>query len=131
MSNIDRTQMGLDALKIIGRNVSPTDGYFLENTQDAMTALAGGGQTGATQITAQMSRFTTVATAADSGKLPPAIPGLQITVTNASAASMNLYPFLGDAINALGANAAFALATVKTAIFTCYVAGQWHSLLSA
>lgn len=103
-----------------------------EGTADALTAHAGGTQGAALQIVAQMSRFTTVGTAADSAKLPASVAGLSLTVTNAAAAnSMNVFPQTGDAINALGANAAFALAAGKTATFNCFTAGQWHTILSA
>jgi predicted RecA/RadA family phage recombinase len=99
---------------------------------NALTAHAGGGQANATPILAQIARFTTVATAGDSGLLPAAGPGLEVTVTNAAAAnSMNVFPNTGDQINSLGANAAFALAAGKTATFFSTVAGQWHSILSA
>lgn len=102
------------------------------SSQDAMTAHAGGGQANATPITVSIARFTIVATAGDSAKLPVATPGLEITVINAAAVnSMNVFPATGDAINALGANAAFALAATKVATFYCTVAGQWHSQLTA
>lgn len=99
---------------------------------NGLTAHAGGGQGSATPCTAVINRFTTVATAADSGVLPVSAPGMQITVTNAAATnSMNLFPATGEQVNALGANAAFALAAGKTASLTCAVAGQWHAVLSA
>jgi len=103
-----------------------------EGAADSLTAHSGGGQTSALLLTAQLNRITTVAAGNDSVKLPASIAGLTIQVTNAAAAnSANVYPQTGDAINALGANAAFALAAGKTAAFTCYTAGQWHSILSA
>lgn len=99
---------------------------------NGLTAHAGGGQGSATPCTAVINRFTTVATAADSGVLMASAPGMSVTVTNAAATnSMNLFPASGDQINALGANAAFALAAGKTAQLTCAVAGQWHAVLSA
>jgi hypothetical protein len=99
---------------------------------DAITAHAGGGQGSAVQLTTMLNRVTVVGTAADSVKLPLAAPGMSITVTNATAStSMNVFPATGDQINALGANAAFALAGTKTATFNSTVAGQWHSLLTA
>jgi hypothetical protein len=102
------------------------------SSQDGLTAHAGGGQGSAFQIATSIARFTTVGTAGDSSKLPVSAPGLQITVVNAAAAnSMNVFPATGDAINALGANAAFALAANKTATFFCTAAGQWHSILTA
>lgn len=107
-------------------------GILMWNTKDNLTAFAGGGQTGGVPITEQMTRFTTVATGGDSSKLPKSQPGMSYTITNAAAAnSMNVFPFLGDQVNALGANTAFALAAGKTCEFVCYTAGQWHTLLSA
>jgi hypothetical protein len=105
--------------------------------KDSITAAAGGGQANATLIISQINRITTVVTAADSVKLPPAsaqgaVPsGTEVTITNAAAAnSANVYPATGDQINALGVNAAFALAAGKTASFTAF-SGQWHAMLSA
>lgn len=111
-------------------------GYFgsLETMSNVngVVAFAGGGQTSATPLTAMMSRITTVTTAGDSVVLPATAPGLQLLVVNAGAGnSLNVFPASGDAINALGANVAFALASTKTVTFYCMNAGQWHSLLSA
>jgi hypothetical protein len=108
-------------------------GLQYESTQDNLTAKAGGGQAGATQITAMNARVTTVGTAADSVVLPKAAAGLIVYVTNAHATnSMNVFPAVGDAINALSANTAFAVAATKTCAFVCYSnGGPWHSLLTA
>lgn len=100
--------------------------------QDAMTAHAGGGQGAGTPIANVINRFTVVASANDSSLLPASKPGMQITVINAAGAnSMNVFPAVGEQVNALGANAAFALAAGKTVTFYCTVAGQWHTILSA
>ena len=99
--------------------------------QNGLTALAGGGQTGATQITRTISRFTTVATGGDSSMLPPAAAGLSYTVLNSGAASMNVFPTVGDYINAGAVNAAFAVANAKSATFFCAVNGYWNAILSA
>jgi len=45
--------------------------------------------------------------------------------------SANVFPSTGDAINALGANNAFAMAAGKVALFLCASAGQWHTILTA
>lgn len=104
----------------------------LFSAADGLVAHAGGGQASATPITTQMSRFITVATAADSAVLPASVPGMSYTVSNAAAAnSMNIFPATGEIINALSANAAFAIAAGKTCEFVCMKTGQWHSLLSA
>jgi hypothetical protein len=53
-------------------------------------------------------------------------------VVNAAAAnSMNVFPAVGEKINALAANAAFAVAANKVAVFYVTGPGQWHSLLTA
>lgn len=104
----------------------------LSSTANAITANAGGGQTNAVQLAAAINRVTTVATAADSVKLPAATAGAELTVINAAAAnSMNVFPTTGDNINALAANAAFAVAANKTARFYCAVNGTWNSMLTA
>lgn len=99
---------------------------------NAITAFATGGQASAVPLTTVINRITTVGTAGDSVKMPVAVPGLMLTVTNAAAAnSMNLFPNTGDVINAGAANAAFAIVAGKTASLSCAVAGIWHAVLSA
>jgi hypothetical protein len=95
---------------------------------DGLTAHAGGGQGSALLITTMLSRFTIVATAGDSAILPPGVGGMNITVINASATSMNVFPDIGSTINALSANTAFALAAGKTAVFVTTVPGAWHTI---
>ena len=105
--------------------------YMYRSCTNSITAFAGGGQASATLLTGALNRVTTVATAADSVMLPVAKAGLKIVVKNTAANSLNVFPSLGDAINALSANAAFALATVKSAEFYCMVDGTWDTNLSA
>lgn len=116
------------------------DGSDLNNNFDApvytaasgITARAGGGQANATALTKTVNRVTTVATAADSVKLPTAVPGMMVVVVNAAGAnSMNVFPQTGGIINALAANAAFAVAANKTVVFYCALAGTWNSNLTA
>lgn len=104
----------------------------MSSVSNALTAYAGGGQANALALTASFNRITTVATAADSVKLPTAVAGAQVTVFNKAAAnSANVFPATGDAINALSANTAYALAATKGAIFTCVVTGTWDTILTA
>lgn len=98
---------------------------------NGVTAAAGGGQTNAVLITTALTRVTTVATAADSVKLPASFPGASYVVINAAAAnSLNIFPASGDTINALGANTAYALAATKIVTFWCAVAGTWNTDLT-
>ena len=107
-------------------------GQFYVSATDGMTAHAGGGQANAVPLPTLFNRVTTVGSANDSVLLPPAIAGIEVLVVNAAAAnSMNVFPSTGDAINALAANAAFAVAANKTCTFFCVKTGVWHSQLTA
>jgi hypothetical protein len=101
--------------------------------RNGLTALAGGGQTGAIELYPRtINRVTTVATAADSALLPDAAAGEFLTVINAAAAnSMNVFPRSNQLVNALAADAAFAIAANKTVDFYCAVDGVWNTNLTA
>lgn len=98
---------------------------------NGLTATAAGTQATALLLGAVINRVTVVATIGDATKLPVAAPGLSVTVTNAAAASMNVFPNTGDSVNGAAANTAYPLAAGKTASFTSAAAGIWHAVLSA
>jgi hypothetical protein len=126
-------------------------GYVRNSVTDTITAFASGGQASATLLDSGYNRVSTVATAADSVKLPSCVAGasntgplpagavsgnttgLLLWVTNAAAAnSMNVYPQIGQSINALSANAAYAVAANKTVAFLCSPGGTiWYSVLGS
>lgn len=109
-------------------------GFATASFAGGLVAHAGGGQVAGLPITTMVSRFAAVATIADSATLPAAVANISIgplTIANGSANSMNLFPAVGDQINALGANAAFAIAGGKAATLYSTGAGQWHAVLSA
>lgn len=106
-------------------------GFPTSSALNGLVAFAGGGQASATLVTVTINRFTTVASIGDSAKLPIAAAGMGITITNASANSMNVFPGLGDSINGAATNAAYALAAGKTATFTSADLLIWHAVLSA
>jgi hypothetical protein len=94
----------------------------------AITAAAASNQAGGTPITRTFNRITTVGTAGDSVTLPVARPGALIFIKNSTATSADVFPAVGDAINALGANNAFALGATTGRIFFCAVAGVWDTV---
>lgn len=96
-----------------------------------LAAFAGGGQGSATALTGNVNRVTVCATAGDSAKLPPAVVGRRVSLYNAGAASCNVFPQTGESINSGAANAAFAVANTKGAIFECVATGVWNAVLSA
>jgi hypothetical protein len=64
--------------------------------------------------------------------LPVSAPGLSITVRNTSATNVtNVFPNAGgtttETINALSANAAYAMTGIVGTTFNCVVAGQWYT----
>lgn len=107
--------------------------------KDGLTATASGNQTNGTSITTSMARFTTVATAGDASTLMPAVPGLAITVINAGAQAMSMYPASagqggvsgGDQINSLGQNAAFSVPAGAVVDLYCTIAGTWHTIMTS
>lgn len=101
--------------------------------QSAITAFAGGGQASATQLVFGLNRVSTVASAADSVKLPVCdTAGKVVIVINAAAANaMNVYGQTGETINALSANTALSVAANKVIVFVCGSTGAWYSLLTA
>jgi len=96
-----------------------------------LVAKAGGGQSASTPVTTVINRYSVAATVGDSATLPVAQGGMQITITNAGASSMNVFPNTGDSINSAGANVAFALPVGKTAAFSSAGALTWHAVLGA
>jgi len=122
------SNLGLAAASNVTFATLTTTGINTESHASGLTAHSGGGQGSAIALTAAINQITTVAAANDSAKLPPAVAGKVVLVIQAAASnSMNLFPSSGDQINALGANAAFAMAAGTITSFVCPVAGQWYS----
>lgn len=95
-----------------------------------ITAHAGGGQPNATGLNLGINVVTTVATTADSVVLPDDVLGNTVIVHNVGANSCNVFPFLGDAINALAVNTAIALAANSRAIFIGTQITKWASFIN-
>lgn len=102
------------------------------DTESPLTARAGGGQASATVLTDSISHVVTVATAADSVKLPPAVVGTFRIVINAHAANaIQVFGDGTDTINDVAAATGVSQAALKTAMYICPVAGKWFRILSA
>jgi len=118
------------------------------NQEDTLTALAGGGQTGATALTAQQSRISTVASGNDSVSLPKAQPfnisdarpgmvGMLMFVRNDGANSMQVFGATPDTINGAATGTGVAVGAGKSALFWLHSynqttnVGAWMMLLSA
>jgi hypothetical protein len=97
-----------------------------DSATNALTAFAGGGQTSAIALSGTVNRLTTVATAGDSAKLPTALAGMGIIVTNSAALGADIFPATGEAINGLGSNNALRLGANCQAFFVCTTNGTWN-----
>ena len=102
-------------------------GLLQESAADNITAFAGGGQANATQLGNELNKVTTVATAGDSVKLPPSMPGLTIVVTNKGANSMQVYGSGTDTIDDSPASTGVSQMRGSVVIYACHTAGAWYT----
>lgn len=100
---------------------------YANTATNGVTALVGGGQTGATLLTTMINSVNTVASNGDSVMLPPSAPGMILEVDNNAANYTSVFPSTGENIDGLAANASIALAAGQSIFFTCAVAGTWQS----
>lgn len=123
-------------LSIVGNFLNKGAIFVPGNTKIAITAFAGGGQTNAVLLTSQYNRVDTVATAADSVKLPaPTFIGQEVEVmNNAAANSMQVFGSGTDTINGVATATGVAQAAGKFAMYKASSIGAgaaWHRILSA
>lgn len=104
----------------------------------SVTAHAGGGQASATQMDVGLTEVPTVATNADSVKLPAALAGLVCVVANTDAAqSIQVYGYGTDTINGVATGIGVSQAAGNTGIYFCVegdgsgAAGRWVRVASA
>jgi hypothetical protein len=98
----------------------------------SITAHAGGTQALATPIRSAMTLIAVCATTADSVQLPPAVGGQLLWITNAGAASAQVFASpAADTINGVANATGIALANGKSLTLMSPLAGAWFSVLSA
>lgn len=105
----------------------------LRNYADSLTALAGGGQAGATPLVNGVNHVKTVASANDSLMLPPAVPGSMVFMRNDGADAAQVFANtqsslpsgVEDTINGTAGATGVSVAAGKTAILMCTVYGAW------
>ena len=105
----------------------PTSSYT-----EGVTAHAGGGRASAVAIVTEMTRVTTVGTAADSVVLPAAVPGMQLTVINAAASNaVQVFANGSDTIDGTAGATGYSQAAGKTVTYFSTAAAAWHKMISA
>lgn len=103
------------------------DGLVYESATDGITAKAGGGQTNAVQLLSEINRVGTVATAADSVKLPQSAPGLSIIVVNKGTNACQVFGLGADKIDDVAAATGVSQMPGSMVIYTCSKTGNWYS----
>lgn len=113
-------------------------GMVVQSSAAGITAEAAGTQAAATLLTKTVNSVDTVAGAADGIKLPLAVAGTIIYLTNNTATSMQVFGDGTDTINIGAGDVATATgvaqAANKSAIYFCTVsapAGKWQRVLTA
>lgn len=110
----------------------------LGDGQEALTALAGGGKAGATQLMYGLNQIDVCATAANSCLLPYAFPGAICVLSNDGAQSTTVFGKGTDTIDAVATATGNAMAAAKRATFYGLSgsgdgsdAGSWISIAGA
>lgn len=98
---------------------------FVQPAVSALTAHSGGTQAGALALTKEINNITTVAAAGDSVKLPTSVAGLEITIANNGANSMQVYGAGTDTINGVATATGVAQLPGQVVVYSSAVAGNW------
>lgn len=102
-------------------------GTIAVTSAGSVNARAGGGQALATQMTVTATNISVCATAGDSVKLNTNATLQPLYIRNSGAASCNLFPQSGGQINALGVDAALAIASGAAVIIIPFTSTQAYS----
>lgn len=114
----------------IGRGILSASSPVVYSASVAVTAAAGGGQANATPLTKEYNLLTVVAVAADSVVLPTlnfSRVGMRVVVRNNAANAANVFPAVGQSINALAADTALSIAADGVTTFVAVSATAWQT----
>lgn len=98
--------------------------------QTGVTAKAGGTQAAATAVTGDVVVVGTVATAADSIRLPAAVAGASMLVFNDGANSMQVFGAGTETINNVATATGVAQGSKVGALYACVQDGKWIRFLA-
>lgn len=115
---------GTQAATVWSKFTSAGDVLFA--AASGIVAHAGGGGTSATQLGVGLSRVSTVATALDSVKLPAALAGTLIVVSNDGANPMAVYPLGTDQIE--DSTSPLTHLAGQDQIYACELTGKWYTV---
>jgi hypothetical protein len=117
---------GADGAITIGSTAASITLGKMPRIPTATVAAAGTVQGDAAAIT---EGFTLVTGSTNAGViLPSAVAGMQVIIKNNVGGNMKVWPNTSDAINAGGANNAYTMATLTSALFVAYDATTWYTV---
>jgi hypothetical protein len=120
----------LTSLNVSGNITSPNlianTGFVIRSVNGAVSA-AGTVQANATAITREINVVSTAAVGSGV-RLPAAVAGMVVMITNTSANTLNVYPATGGSINSLSANSAYAHSAGATLQFIAPTTTQWYTV---
>lgn len=105
-------------------NITFDSGTYLRSVASGITATNPGGQ-GDNALTKDISEVATVGTANDAVTLPSAIIGMEVTIINNGANTLEIWPASGDNVGA-GVNNATTLASGSNVTFVAYDVTNWE-----
>ena len=116
--------------KLMGSGISALAATSMAGSTSSALTATGSSQATALLLTSDNNEVTT--TASSTGvQLPSSSPGDEVFVANYGAQTLSVYGQTGESISNGSANAAFSIATNKTAFFVKVSATRWASVLSA
>ena len=102
-------------------------GLTTHSVTAGITAFATGGQASAVELTKDINEISTVATTADSVKLPTAVAGYKITIINNGSNATDVFPSASDNLGA-GVDTAASLAAGANITYASYDTTNWESV---
>ncbi len=120
------TPAAVTATALTTTGTATIGGLIYEVAVDGITASTTQTQTGATQLTAEINRITTCATAGNAVKLPASAAGLDIIVINATAKPIQVFGSgASDTINGGAAAASVTQMPYSVVLYVCPAANSW------
>jgi hypothetical protein len=111
---------------ISGSNVTVTS-YNIRSVGTSIST-AGTVQANATALTKELNLVSTVGNSSQGVRLPTAVAGMVIHITNSTANNMFVYPATSAAINSLAANAAYTHVAGATLQYIAPTTTQWYTV---
>lgn len=105
-----------------------TPALITASASAGITAFASGGQTNATQLSAQFNQISTAASASASVKLLTSAAGIWQAVANAGANAIQVFAHDVATINGIAGSTGISIPAGHSAIFFCPIAGAWYSV---